>query len=97
MNSAGQAVSYNVLTNGNLWEQNPAFGSLGLNLGFRQLSGINGLPSVFQSVQAGGPDQVFGVASDGTVWENNPSGAAQPSPIFKRAGAQRDGDVLGGR
>ena len=32
------------------------------------------MPSSFQSVQAGGPDKVFGVAADGTVWEHSPSG-----------------------
>ena len=82
LNSSGQAVSYSVLTGGQVWEQNPAFGAPGLNSGFRQLSAIGGLPSTFQSVQAAGPDAMFGIAADGTVWEHSPSGNQQISPIL---------------
>jgi hypothetical protein len=73
LNTAGQAVVYGVLADGELWEQNPAFGPVGLNTGFVQLSGQNGLAPTFRSVQAGGPDHMFGIASDGTVWQHTPT------------------------
>ncbi len=82
LNSSGQAVAYGLLTSGQVWEQNPAFGPVGLNSGFRQLSGIGGLPSTFLSVQAGGPDTMFGIASDETVWEHSPNGNKQLSSIL---------------
>jgi hypothetical protein len=85
LNAAGQALMYGVLTNGKLWEQNPAFGPIGLDMGFHQLSDINGLPSSFLSVQAGGPDKVFGVEADHTVWEHGPAGNMQISPILLTA------------
>ncbi len=76
LNSAGQAVVYGILTNGQLWEQNPAFGPIGLDSGFHELSGMNGLvdangkPLLFNSVQAAGPDKVFGIARDQNTWEH---------------------------
>jgi hypothetical protein len=82
LNSAGQALMYGILTNGQLWEQNPAFGPVGLNSGLMQLSGISGLPASFLSVSSGGPDKVFGVAADHTVWEHGPGGNVQISPIL---------------
>ncbi len=82
LNSAGQEIVYGVLTNEQLWEQNPAFGPIGLNTGLEQLSGMNGLPASFLSVQAGGPDKVFGIAADRTVWEHSPGGNVQLSPIL---------------
>ena len=83
LNSSGQPVSYSVLTGGQLWEQDPAFGPVGYNTGFVQLSGVGILPPTFQSVQAAGPDQVFGIAADGTIWGHTPNGNAQLSPIFE--------------
>ncbi len=82
LNAAGDAVSYSVLTNGQLWEQNPAFGPAGVDMQFHQLSGMNGLPPLFTSVTAGGPDKAFGIASDGTIWEQSPAGAKQLSATF---------------
>ena len=41
--------------------------------------GSPALPSSFLSVQAGGPDKVFGVAADHTVWEHSASGNKQLS------------------
>ncbi len=82
LSASGQAVAYSVLTNGQLWEQNPAFGPLGVDTQWRQLSGINELPPSFSSVTAGGPDKAFGIASDGTVWEHNLSGNKQLSSTF---------------
>jgi hypothetical protein len=73
LNSANQAIVYGVLTNGTLWEQNPAFGPIGLNTGWRQLSGMNGLPPSFLSVQAGGQDHMFAIAADKTIWEHTPT------------------------
>ncbi len=81
LNSAGQPVSDSVLTSGQLWEENPALGSILAN-DFVQLSGIGGLPSTFLSVQAGGPDTMFGIASDETVWEHSPNGNKQLSSIL---------------
>ena len=43
---------------------------------------MNRLPATFSSVTAGGPDTVFGIASDGTVWEHNPAGNKQLSSTF---------------
>jgi hypothetical protein len=73
LNSAGQAVAYAILTNGSLWEQNPAFGTIGLDLGWNELSGVNNLPMSFRSVQAAGPDEVFGIAQDQNTWEHTPT------------------------
>jgi hypothetical protein len=76
LNSAGQAVVYGILTNSQLWEQNPAFGPIGLDSGFQELSGASGLtdangkPILFNSVQAAGPDKVFGIAQDQNTWEH---------------------------
>jgi hypothetical protein len=55
-----------------LWEQNPAFGTIGLDSGFHELSGPGGLP-LFLSVQAGGADKVFGIAQDQNTWEHTPT------------------------
>jgi hypothetical protein len=80
LNSAGQAVVYGILTNGQLWEQNPAFGPIGLDSGWHELSGSNGLtdanvkPILFLSVQAAGPDKVFGIAQDQNTWEQTQTG-----------------------
>ena len=74
LNSSGQALMYGVLTNGQLWEQNPAFGPVAPDMGLHLLSGVNGLPATFLSVQAGGPDKVFGVAADHSIWEHGPAG-----------------------
>jgi len=70
LNSTGDAVAYGILTNGQLWEQNPAFGPIGLDSGWHELSGMNGLPMSFLSVQAAGPDKVFAIAQDNTIWEH---------------------------
>jgi len=76
LNSTGDAVAYGILTNGQLWEQNPAFGSIGLDSGWHELSGADGLvdangnPILFNSVQAAGPDKVFAIAQDNTIWEH---------------------------
>jgi Putative Ig domain len=70
LNSAGQADVYAVLTNSQLWEQNAAFGPIGLDSGWRQLSGLGGLPPSFRSVTAGGADKAFGIAMDQTIWEH---------------------------
>jgi Peptidase family M23/SdrD B-like domain len=77
LNSAGQAVVYAILTNGQLWEQNPAFGPIGLDSSaWHELSGANGLtdangmPILFNSVQAAGADKVFGIAKDQNTWEH---------------------------
>jgi hypothetical protein len=72
LNASEQALMYGVLTSGQLYEQSPAFGPVGLNTGFHLLSG-NGspnMPNSFLSVQAGGPDVMFGIAADKTVWEH---------------------------
>jgi hypothetical protein len=82
LNAAGQAVAYSVLTNGQLWEQNPIFGPTGVNTQFRQLSGMNSLPPSFLSVTAGGPDVAFGIAADHTVWEHSPAGDVQLSSML---------------
>jgi hypothetical protein len=82
LNAAGQAVSYSVLTNGTLWEQNPAFGPAGVDRQFIQLSGMNGLPPSFTSVAAGGPDRLFAIAADKTVWEETPAGVTHVSLAF---------------
>jgi sugar lactone lactonase YvrE len=80
LNSAGQAVVYAILTNGQLWEQNPAFGPIGLDSGWHELSGANGLtdangkPILFLSVQAAGPDEVFGIAQDQNTWKHTLTG-----------------------
>ncbi len=85
LNSSGQEIVYGVLSNSQLWEQDQAFGPLGLNSGFEQLSGMGSpaLPTSFLSVQAGGPDKVFGIAADRTIWEHSPSGNMQLSPIYQ--------------
>jgi hypothetical protein len=72
LNSAGQAVVYGILTNGQLWEQDPAFGPIGLDSAFHELSGPGGLP-LFLGVQAADPDEVFGVAQDQNTWEHIPT------------------------
>jgi hypothetical protein len=82
LNAAGQSVAYALLTNGNLWEQNPAFGPIGLDRGWQELSGSNGRPMFFTSVQAGGADKVFGLAQDSTVWEHAPTADTHFSPLI---------------
>jgi hypothetical protein len=82
LNASGQAVAYGVLTNHQLWEQNPMFGPTGVDRQFRQLSGMNGLPASFLSVAAGNADVVFGVAADHTVWEHSPPGNIQLSSML---------------
>jgi uncharacterized delta-60 repeat protein len=79
LNGAGQAVVYGVLGDGSVWEQDPAFGTVGLDSGWRELSGAGGAPASFLSVAAGGPDKVFGVAADRTLWEHSASGWAELS------------------
>ncbi len=83
LNSAGQAVVYGIVTNGTLWEQNPAFGPIGLDRGWQELSGSNGMPMVFTSAQAGGPDKVFAIAQDSTIWEHTPTANTHFSPLIK--------------
>ena len=76
--AAGQPVMYGVLTNGSLWEQNPANGAgLGLNAGWTQLSGVGGAPASFLSAAAAGPDQVFAIAWSQRLWQNT----AQAGPV----------------
>jgi uncharacterized delta-60 repeat protein len=70
LNGAGQAVVYGVLSDGSLWEQNPAFGPIGLDAGWRQLSGAG----TTLSVAAGGPDEAFAIPADHTLWEHSASG-----------------------
>ncbi len=79
LNSSGQAVVYGVLSDGSIWEQNPAFGTVGLNTGWEKLSGTGGAPDSFLSAAAGGPDKVFAVAADHTLWEHSTSGWVQLS------------------
>jgi Putative Ig domain len=85
LNLNNQAVIYGILTNNQLWEQNAAFGPIGLNTGFRQLSGINGLPPLFLSVTAGGEDHVFAIAADQTIWEHTPTTNTQLSATLRAA------------
>ncbi len=82
LNAAGQALLYSVLSNSQLWEQNPAFGPIGLNTGFQMLSGMNNLPPSFLSATAGGRDRLFAIAADDTVWEHNPAGNTHVSAAF---------------
>ena len=77
--STGQAVVYGVLGDGSVWDQNPAFGTVGLDAGWQELSGTGGAPASFLSVTAGAPDKVFGVAEDQTLWEHSDSGWVQLS------------------
>ncbi len=72
LNVAGQAEVFAVLTNQQLWEENPAFGPVGLNTGFTQLSGSNGLPAAIFSVAAAGADKAFVIVA-------GPSGSGTPS------------------
>jgi hypothetical protein len=72
-------VVYGVLGDGSVWEQSPAFGTVGLDSGWRELSGTGGAPASFLSVAAGGPDKAFGVAADQTLWEHSASGWAELS------------------
>ncbi len=58
-------------------EQNPSVGA-----GFFTISGMNGLPNTFLSVQAGGADRFFAVATDETVWEHTPAGNTHVSIAF---------------
>jgi len=87
LNSAGQADVYAVLTNSQLWEQNPAFGPIGLNSAWLQLSGFNNLPTSFSSVTAGGADKAFAITSspDQTIWEHTPTSNSQLSTGLKAA------------
>ena len=79
LNGAGQALVYGVLTDGSLWEQNPALGT-GLNVGWTQLSGTGGAPSAFLSAAAGRADTVFAIsASDHSLWLHNLAGWQQVS------------------
>ncbi len=66
-----QAALYAVLTNNQLWEQNPNFGPVSKDSGFLMLSGSNGLPTSFLSVAAEthAVDKAFAVASDRTIYE----------------------------
>ena len=79
LNGAGQAVVYGVVSDGSLWEQNPAVGT-GLNAGWTQLSGTGGAPTAFLSAAAGRPNDVFGIAADHTLWEHTAAGFQQLSP-----------------
>ena len=49
VNGAGQAVVFGVLSNNSVWEQNPANGT-GLNVGWTQVSGVDGGPVSILSV-----------------------------------------------
>ncbi len=72
-------MAYGVFSDGSVWEQNPAFGAVGLDTGWQELSGTGGAPASFLSVTAGGPDKVFAIAEDHTLWEHSPSGWVQLS------------------
>ena len=82
---------YGVLSDGSVWEQNPAFGPVGLNTGWQELSGAGGAPASFVSVAAGGADKVFGIAADNTLWEHSSAGWAELSVgSFANISAQAD-------
>ena len=78
INATGSAVLYGVLTNSQLWEQSPDFGPISKDSGFMMLSGTGSpaLPAAFLSVaaEAHGPNTVYGIASDHTVWEHTAAG-----------------------
>ena len=72
--SVGSYLPKRVLTNGELWEQNPSFAPIGLNSGYRMLSGNNGLPGSFLSVAAEAgttTGNAFAIASNNTIWDLN--------------------------
>jgi uncharacterized delta-60 repeat protein len=71
LNGAGQAVVYGVLSDGSLWEQDPAFGPVGKNSGWKNITGI---PSVIV---------VPGIAAATLPTFNNPFG---PTSFLSAAG-----------
>ena len=90
LNGAGQEVAYAIVSSGAVYEHNTALGPIGLNTDFVLLSGVNGLPSSFLSVQAGGPDKVFGVAADQTVWEHSHERQhADSASVWRHSSARR--------
>ncbi len=102
LNAAGQAVAYAIVTNKTLWELNPAFLApgqvIGNNQGWAELSGttLGGvtLPMSFLSVQAAGPDQVYAIAQDNTIWQHLPTVNTHLSSMILAKEIKRDGDAV---
>ncbi len=72
-NSAGQGVVFGVLTDGSLYEQDPAVGT-GLNAGFTRLSPSGTIASVSAVTDLSGNPTVYAVVTgSGNVWEHSPA------------------------
>jgi hypothetical protein len=71
-NASGQAVVFGVLTDGSLWEQDPA--GAGLNVGWTELSPAGTIQSVSAVTDSTGADVAFAIIQTpgftGTVWEH---------------------------
>ena len=91
-NASGQAILFAVLVNpqGQLWSQNPAFGPVGTNSGWAQLSGANGFPPTFTSVttaQDSTDGTWFGI-SGGQVFEHTPTNNGELTPALPQSAVQ---------
>jgi hypothetical protein len=91
-NSTGQNVVFGVLKDHSLWEQNPTFGPIGLDSGWRNLSPAGTIRSVSAVTDASGNDVVYAITADYHLWEHTPAGWAYLSAgLFQQISAGRDG------
>ena len=69
---------------GGIFEQNPDFGPIGEDIGFRLVSGQNGLPTQFLSVaaEAHTADNAFGIAANQLIYQISPTVNQQVNPAL---------------